>query len=44
MTDVNKDDYNSMKDLMGDGAFHLYDYQFFFENLKENVSKRMNSK
>ena len=43
VTDVLKDDYNSMKDLMGDGSFHLYDYQFFFENLKENVSKRINN-
>ena len=43
VTDVNKDDYNSMKDLMGDGSFHLYDYQFFYENLKENVNKRINN-
>lgn len=41
VTDVNKDDYNSMKDLMGDGVFHLYDYQFFYENLKENVKVRI---
>ena len=41
VTDVVKDDYNSMKDLMGDGSFHLYDYQFFFENLRENVNKRI---
>ena len=32
-----------MKDLMGDGSFHLYDYQFFYENLKENVIKRINN-
>lgn len=43
VTDVNKDDYNSMKYFMGDGVFHLYDYQFFYENLKENVIKRINS-
>lgn len=41
VTDVNKEEYNSMKDLMGDGSFHLYDYQFFYENLKENVIKRI---
>lgn len=41
VTDVNKEEYNGMKDLMGDGVFHLYDYQFFYENLKENVSKRI---
>ena len=41
VTDVEKEEYNSMKDLMGDGSFHLYDYQFFYENLKENVTKRI---
>lgn len=41
VTDVEKEDYNSMKDLMGDGVYHLYDYQFFYNNLKENVSKRI---
>ena len=43
VTDVEKEEYNSMKDLMGDGSFHLYDYQFFYENLKENVTKRINN-
>lgn len=44
VTDVNKEEYNSMKDFMGDGVFHLYDYQFFYENLKENVIKRIEGK
>lgn len=44
VTDVNKEDFNSMKDFMGDGVYHLYDYQFFYENLKENVIKRINIK
>lgn len=41
VTDVVKEDYNSMKESFGDGAFHLFDYQFFYENLKENVIKRI---
>ena len=26
--------------LFGDGVYHLYDYQFFFRNLEENVIAR----
>ena len=39
VTDVIKDDYNRMKDSLGDGCYHIYDYQFFYKNLKENVAK-----
>ena len=39
--DVIKDDYNKMKDSLGDGCYHLYDYQFFYNNLKDNVKKRI---
>lgn len=41
--DVVKEDYNGMKDFFGDGSYHLYDYQFFYNNLKENVIKRINN-
>lgn len=41
VTDVIKENYNKMKDSFGDGCYHLYDYQFFYNNLKENVSKRI---
>ncbi|MBR4496611.1 MAG: DUF3089 domain-containing protein [Acholeplasmatales bacterium] len=44
VTDVIKDDYNKLKDSFGDGCYHLYDYQFFYNNLKENVIKRINAK
>ena len=41
VTDVDSKDYSS--DLFPDGVYHLYDYQFFFRNLEENVSDRIDS-
>ena len=38
ITDVNPSDYSSP--LFPDGVYHLYDYQFFFRNLQENVALR----
>ena len=39
VTDIAKEDYPGK--LFDDGIYHLYDYQFFFRNLEENVSKRL---
>ncbi len=36
--DIVPEDYSSS--LFPDGVYHLYDYQFFFRNLQENVSVR----
>ena len=41
VTDINKDDYKSKISFIADGVYHIYDYQFFYNNLKENVSKRI---
>jgi len=40
VTDVDKEVYSAT--VLGDekGAYHLYDYQFFYENLKDNVIER----
>ena len=38
ITDVKPSDYSSP--LFPDGVYHLYDYQFFFRNLQENVALR----
>jgi len=27
-------------DIFPEGSYHIYDYMFFFTNLKENVAKR----
>lgn len=38
LPDVNSEEYSSS--ITGEGVYHLYDYQFFFRNLQENVKKR----
>ncbi len=40
VTDVKTEDYPPTLDLFPEGAFHLYDYMFFFSNLKENIAVR----
>ena len=40
VTDVTSADYPPVLDIFPDGAYHLYDYMFFFTNLKENVALR----
>ena len=40
MTDINAADYPPGLDVFPEGAYHLYDYMFFFTNLKENVAAR----
>lgn len=38
VTDVEPSEYSTS--LFEDGVYHLYDYQFFFRNLEENVALR----
>lgn len=40
VTDVTAADYPPGLDIFPEGAYHLYDYMFFFTNLKENVAMR----
>lgn len=40
VTDVTPADYPPGLDIFPEGAYHLYDYLFFFTNLKENIAKR----
>ena len=40
VTDVTAADYPPGLDIFPEGAYHLYDYMFFFTNLKENVAAR----
>lgn len=39
LPDVNPQDY--LNSLFPDGVYHLYDYQFFFRNLQNNVETRV---
>ena len=41
VTDVKPEDYPGK--LFDDGIYHLYDYQFFFRNLEENVNTRLSA-
>lgn len=43
ITDVTAADYPAVLSIFEDGIYHLYDYQFFYRNLKENVAKRLNT-
>ncbi len=41
--DVSPEEYPPTLDLFGDGEYHVYDYQFFYRNLQENVAARVES-
>ena len=41
VTDIIPSDYSNS--LFPDGVYHLYDYQFFYRNLQENVAVRLES-
>ena len=41
VTDVSAEDYPARLSIFEDGIYHLYDYQFFYRNLQENVAVRI---
>ena len=43
VTDVTPEEYPAGLDIFEDGIYHLYDYQFFYRNLQENVQTRMDA-
>ncbi|MBR4235633.1 MAG: DUF3089 domain-containing protein [Clostridia bacterium] len=42
VTDISASDYPPGLYLFPEGSYHLYDYMFFFMNLKENIALRTN--
>lgn len=42
-TDVTPDEYPAFLSFAGPGIYHIYDYQFFYRNLQENVNLRIES-
>ena len=40
VTDIEKADYPPLLDIFPEGAYHIYDYMFFFTNLKDNIAAR----
>lgn len=43
ITNVNPQEYPAGLDIFTDGIYHLYDYQFFYRNLQENVAVRIDA-
>ncbi len=43
VTDVTPEEYPPAINIFPEGAYHVYDYLFFFTNLKENVAARVNA-
>ena len=41
--DVSPADYPPGLSLFSEGVYHLYDYQFFYRSLQENVAVRLNA-
>ena len=41
--DLDPADYPAVVPGLPEGAYHIYDYQFFYRNLEENVKKRIDS-
>lgn len=41
VTDIKKADYPASLSFVSEGNYHIYDYQFFYMNLKNNVRKRL---
>ena len=43
VTDVTAEEYPPKLSIFDSGVYHLYDYQFFYRNLQENVSVRISA-
>lgn len=43
ITDVSAQDYPAGLSIFQDGIYHIYDYQFFYRNLQENVGVRLDA-
>lgn len=41
ITDVSPKDYSPVLSIFDEGIYHLYDYQFFYRNLQQNVAVRL---
>lgn len=43
ITDVSPKDYPPVLSIFDEGIYHLYDYQFFYRNLQQNVAARVDA-
>ena len=42
-TNVSPEEYPSGLSIFPQGVFHIYDYQFFYRNLQDNVTARIDA-
>ena len=43
VVDIDTKEYKAGQDIFKEGVLHIYDYMFFYNNLKENVPVRINN-
>lgn len=43
VTDVTPEEYPAGPEIFNDGIYHIYDYQFFYRNLQNNVQTRIDA-
>ena len=43
VTDIDPKDYPARLPALPQGAYHIYDYQFFFRNLQKNIADRVSA-
>ncbi|HWR39118.1 MAG TPA: DUF3089 domain-containing protein [Patescibacteria group bacterium] len=41
VTDISPESYPPILDVIASGVYHIYDYQFFYRNLQDNVRERV---
>ena len=41
VTDINPAEYPPLMDVLPQGAYHVYDYKFFYRNLQQNIRNRI---
>ena len=41
VTDINPADYPPLMDVLPPGAYHVYDYKFFYRSLQQNIKNRI---
>ena len=41
VTDIDSADYKNVVPALPEGSYHIYDYQFFYRNLQQNVQTRV---
>ena len=43
VTDIDPEDFPAYLSMLPEGGYHIYDYQFFFRSLQQNVENRVSA-